>query len=212
MSITARGTSIAGVSSRLRELGSITMSKLRNVLVAGASVAALIVLAGCPAETQSASAAKEPSASKGTTSGPSCDPKVGNKAPELTIESMNGAGKASIVAGKVTLVDFWASWCGPCKVSFPKYQELYTKYKAQGFEVIALSVDDEKTPVPNFIKVQGAKFPVGWDKGHTFADCWKPATMPSAYLIDKKGVVRQIHNKWEQGDEKELEAQIKALL
>ena len=150
---------------------------------------------------------------KTTTEGPSCNPKEGAKAPALAIDSMN-AGKASIVPGKVTLIDFWATWCKPCEKSFPAYQALYTKYKGRGFEVIAVAVDeaDTKAAIPGFIKKAGAKFPVGWDDGHTFADCWKPGGMPAAYIIDKKGVVRHIHEKWLDESEKQVEAQIKALL
>ena len=182
--------------------------------IAAAATLALLALTACPGETQNTSTAKEPSsdAAKSTTSGPSCNPKVGAKAPALTIASMNGGGKATIAPGKVTLVDFWATWCKPCRKSFPSYQALYTKYKSQGFELIAVSADEDDKDIPGFIKEYGAKFPVGFDKGHAYADCWKPANMPTAYLIDKKGVVREIHNKWEDGDEKELDAKIKSLL
>src|SRR2546430_621145 len=68
----------------------------------------------------------------------------GDKAPGFSIASLNGQGKLTIAPGKVTIVDFWATWCEPCKKSFPKYQELYTKYKASGLEIVAVSVDDEK--------------------------------------------------------------------
>jgi len=139
-------------------------------------------------------------------------PTIGNKAPDLALESLNGAGKASVASGKVTIIDFWATWCEPCKKSFPKYQELYTKYKASGLEILAVSVDDESNGVPDFAKTHGAKFPVGWDKGHKAADCFKPENMPSAYVIDKKGVVRFVHKGYHPCEEAELEKEIKGLL
>ena len=191
-------------------------SNLKKPIVFALCATATVVLAGCAqTQTPSQQTTKEPAssgASGATTSGPSCNPKVGNKAPSLKIDSMSASGSASIAPGKVTLVDFWATWCKPCEKSFPRYQELYVKYKSQGFEVIAVSVDDEKNDIPGFIKKTGAKFPIGWDKGHAFADCWKPGSMPSAYIVDKKGVVRHIHNVWTEAEAKEVEAQIKALL
>jgi thiol-disulfide isomerase/thioredoxin len=139
-------------------------------------------------------------------------PSVGNAAPTMSINSLNGAGAASVASGKVTIIDFWATWCEPCKKSFPKYQELYTKYKTSGLEILAVSVDDESGGVPDFAKNYGAKFPVGWDKGHKAADCFKPENMPSAYVVDKKGVVRFVHKGYHPGEEGELEKEVKGLL
>lgn len=139
-------------------------------------------------------------------------PEVGKPASTFTLSAVNGGSKMSIEKGKVVLVDFWATWCEPCKKSFPKYQELYVKYKASGLEILAVSVDDEKKEIPDFIKTHGAKFPVGWDEGHKIADCFKPPNMPTAYLIDKNGVVKFVHNGYHDGEEKELEKEIKSLL
>ena len=139
-------------------------------------------------------------------------PEIGKNASTFTLSSVNGGNKMAIEKGKVTIVDFWATWCEPCKKSFPKYQELYVKYKASGLEILAVSVDDEKKEIPDFIKTYGAKFPVGWDEGHKVADCYKPPNMPSAYVIDKNGVVKFVHNGYHDGEEKELEKEIKSLL
>lgn len=137
--------------------------------------------------------------------------KVGDKAPSFSVDSMNGAGKAAVSPGKVIIVDFWATWCEPCKKSFPKYQELYVKYKASGLEIVAISVDDEKGGVPDFAKSHGAKFPVGWDEGHKIAERWGPENMPSAYIVDKHGVIRHVHKGYRPGEEAEIEKEIKAL-
>ena len=139
-------------------------------------------------------------------------PEIGKSASTFSLTSVNGGNKMAIEKGKVTIVDFWATWCEPCKKSFPKYQELYVKYKASGLEILAISVDDEKKEIPDFIKTYGAKFPVGWDEGHKVADCYKPPNMPSAYVIDKNGVVKFVRNGYHDGEEKELEKEIKSLL
>jgi peroxiredoxin len=139
-------------------------------------------------------------------------PDVGKTASSFSLSSLNGGSKASVEKGKVTIVDFWATWCDPCKKSFPKYQELYVKYTASGLEIVAVSVDDEKKDIPEFIKTYGAKFPVGWDEGHRIAECYHPPNMPSAYVIDKTGVIKFVHNGYHDGEEKDLEKEIKSLL
>jgi peroxiredoxin len=139
----------------------------------------------------------------------------GDKAPGFTLDSLNGAGKLAIASGKVTIVDFWATWCEPCKKSFPKYQELYVKYKAAGLEIAAISVDEAETKkdIGPFIKQYGAKFPIGWDEGHKIADCYHPPNMPTAFLVDKKGVIRLVHQGFHGDDDaKKLEDEIKSLL
>ncbi len=158
--------------------------------------------------------AKDPSSksSGGGSDAKGATPKAGDTAPAFSVDSLNGAGKVSVGPGKVTIVDFWATWCGPCQKSFPKYQDLYTKYKEQGLQIVAVSVDDEKTPIPDFVKTTGVKFPVGWDDGHKIANKWSPPGMPSAFIIDKKGVVRFVHQGYKPGEEEEIEKQIKELL
>lgn len=137
---------------------------------------------------------------------------AGKPASTFSLSSVNGGAKMAVEKGKVTIVDFWATWCEPCKKSFPKYQELYVKYKASGLEILAVSVDDERQDIPDFIRTYGAKFPVGWDEGHKLADCFKPPGMPTAYVIDKNGIVKFVHTTYRDGEEKELEKEIKSLL
>ena len=139
-------------------------------------------------------------------------PSIGNAAPTMKIDSLNGGGSIAVAPGKVTVIDFWATWCEPCKKSFPKYQDLYTKYKASGLEIMAVSADDESGGIPDFAKTYGAKFPVGWDKSHKAFDCFKVENMPSAYVVDKKGVVRFVHKGYHPGEEDQLEKEIKGLL
>lgn len=140
-------------------------------------------------------------------------PLVGNPAPGFEVDSMNGQGKVSIDKwkGKVVYVDFWATWCEPCKKSFPKIQELYTKYKGQ-VEVVGISEDDENTGIKEFGEQFGAKFPLGWDKGKEIAAKWQPKSMPASFVVDKQGVVRFVHLGYHDGEEAEIEKEIKSLL
>jgi peroxiredoxin len=158
--------------------------------------------------------AKTPSSAKTSGGGDGKGVQKGDKAPAFSIDSMNGQGKATVGTGKVTIVDFWATWCEPCKKSFPKYQELYVKYKASGLEIVAVSVDedDKKGTIADFAKSHGgAKFPVGFDEGKKIADKWKPEGMPSAYILGKDGVVKHVHKGYHDGEEAEIEKELKAL-
>lgn len=119
---------------------------------------------------------------------------------------------AAFESGHVTLVDFCASWCAPCQKSLPKYEELYAKYKASGFDVVAVSVDEDHDDVKSLLKTTHVTFPVGWDEGRALAECYKPQTMPTAYVVDKNGIVRHVHHGYRDGEEKEIEKEIKALL
>jgi len=139
---------------------------------------------------------------------------LNNPAPDLSGESANGKGKVSLAQwkGKVVLVDFWATWCKPCEKSFPKLEELRVKHQASGFEIVAVSEDDEPAGVKDFGEKHGAKFPLVWDKDKAIANKWHPPNMPSTFIVDKKGVVRFVHFGYHDGEEKEIEAEVKSLL
>ena len=136
----------------------------------------------------------------------------GPKAPPFSLDSVMGGGKVTIPEGKVVIVDFWATWCAPCKKSFPKLQELYVKYKSSGLEIIAISVDDDKKGVPGFVKANGdAKFLVAWDKDHAVANAFKPDSMPTTFILDKSGNIAHTHKGYRDGETDEMEKEIKAL-
>jgi cytochrome c biogenesis protein CcmG/thiol:disulfide interchange protein DsbE len=139
---------------------------------------------------------------------------LGSPAPDFSGLSLNNRGRPSVKAanGKVLIVDFWATWCEPCKKSFPKLQDLYTKFKASGMELIAVSEDDENAGVLDFGNNFGVKFPLVWDDGKVIAGKWKPKSMPSTFIVDRKGVVRFVHFGYHDGEEGEIEKEVKSLL
>ncbi len=174
-----------------------------NVLVASVCAAAL----GCGAITDDS-----PGASTGATKG-----LVGKAAPEFAVAAVaNGKGKLALddLRGKVVLLDFWGTFCEPCKKSFPKLQDLHTRYAASGLKIVGVSEDevDDKDKIPDFASTYGAKFTLGWDKDKSVARSYKPETMPSSFLIDKSGVVRYAHVGYHDGEEAEIEKEIKELL
>ncbi len=96
-------------------------------------------------------------------------------------------------AGKIVLVDFWASWCAPCKASFPAYGRLYSAYAARGLVIVAVSVDESPANYESFIKTLNPPFPVARDKGQSLVRVVQVPTMPTSYLIDRTGRVRYVH-------------------
>lgn len=169
---------------------------------------ALTVLAACGSGGE-AGGAKGPTS---TSTSSKDSPLVGNPAPDFSVSRVNGTGtvKLADLKGKVVLVDFWATWCVPCKKSFPKYQELYVKYKDK-IEIVGLSEDDDAQDIDAFSKTHGVKFPLGWDENKSIAGKYDPKAMPTAFVIDKAGVVRFAHKGYEDGDEAQLERELKEL-
>jgi thiol-disulfide isomerase/thioredoxin len=140
---------------------------------------------------------------------------VGSAAPEFDAEKISGEGPTSLkeASGKVVVVDFWGTFCGPCKKSFPKYQELSEKFGSD-LSIIAISVDEpeDKGKIPDFIKATGVKFAVVWDKDKSAVKKYSPPTMPSSFIIDKQGVVRHMHVGYHAGEETEIAQEVKELL
>jgi thiol-disulfide isomerase/thioredoxin len=176
-----------------------------NVLALGALTTALAV--GCGGSGAEGGDAKTASSEGGS------HPLLNNAGPDFSADTVNAKGKASPAAnkGKVLIVDFWATWCEPCKKSFPKLQELYTKYKGQ-LEILAISEDDENNGLKDFGDAHGnVKFPLMWDDGKKIAAKWQPKSMPATFIVDKSGVVKFVHLGYHDGEENEIEKELKSL-
>ena len=182
------------------------MSKLRTSSLVSVAFTSFVALSGCAGENASGEGA--------ASGGDAKHPLLGTPAPDFAAASVNGKGRAAVKtsSGKVLIVDFWATWCEPCKKSFPKLQDLYTRYKTSGMDLIAVSEDDENSGITDFGTTFGAKFPLVWDDGKAIAGKWKPKSMPSTFIVDKKGIVRFAHFGYHDGEEGEIEKEVKSLL
>lgn len=115
-------------------------------------------------------------------------------------------------AGKVVLVDIWATWCVPCKDSFPFYADLVRRYGADGFVVVAVSVDTEDADVSEFMADNDMPFIVVRDPKGSLPERLGLQTMPSAVLVGRDGKVAYVHAGFETDEGPEIEAQVKAAL
>jgi peroxiredoxin len=144
---------------------------------------------------------------------------IGAPAPDFAAEPVGGDGPRSPgeARGKVVIVDFWGTFCEPCKKSFPKYQEIVDQFPGD-VTVLAVSVDEpgnvKKEQLQQFALENHAKFAIVWDKDHSAADRYglRSLTMPSSFILDKKGVVRHLHAGFKDGDEAKVTAEVKALV
>lgn len=114
--------------------------------------------------------------------------------------------------GKVVLVDFWASWCGPCRLALPAYEALRQEYGASGFEVIAVDVDQHPRDGEAALRRLRLSYPQVADARGELAERYAVAGMPSSYLVDRHGVVRQIHVGFEKQDIEPLRKAVAQLL
>lgn len=138
---------------------------------------------------------------------------LGVQAPAFELKAQSGADRVSTAdtAGKVTIVDFWATWCKPCKESFPFYQALVDKHGGQ-VVMIGISVDDAPDGIADFAKQTGAKFPLAWDEGQALSRQYGPPTMPTSYILDRNGIVRYVHAGFKAGSAEEIESKVESLL
>lgn len=137
----------------------------------------------------------------------------GQAAPAISGKDIKGKSVSLAgLKGKVVLVDFWASWCAPCKEEMPILEKLHSKYAKQGLSIVGVSVDNELENAADFAKKVGVSFTIVHDKGHAIADRYKPAKMPTSFILDRDGKVRFVHEGFEKADAKKIEAEIKSLL
>lgn len=138
---------------------------------------------------------------------------AGSLAPEIGLKDLSGRGVSiASLKGKVVLVDFWASWCAPCREELPVLEALYKKYRGRGFEIVGVNLDQSPDKVQRFLSGTPLSFRVVHDRGRAVAERYAPSKMPSSFLIDRKGIVRHVHAGFRAADRSALDSQISALL
>jgi len=138
-------------------------------------------------------------------------PAKGETFPDLSTYKLEGNLPA--LSGKVVLVDFFASWCGPCKESFPAMEKLHQKYAQQGLVIVAINLDKKAEDMNGFLKDHPTTFAIVRDGSYKLVNEIKIPTMPSSFLLDRSGKVVAVHRGFEGGKtEKQYVEEIESLL
>jgi cytochrome c biogenesis protein CcmG/thiol:disulfide interchange protein DsbE len=136
------------------------------------------------------------------------------QAPEFSLPGVSQAGdvKLSDFKGRVVYLDFWATWCPPCRKSFPWMNEMHQRYQDQGLSVVAVSVDRKRELVEKFLQEMEPGFTIAQDKIGEVAKAYQLRGMPTSYLIDRDGHIVLTHMGFRTRDKAKLENAIKTLL
>ena len=141
------------------------------------------------------------------------DLQKGSPAPAFTLQARSGSPfSLSQLKGQVVLLNFWASWCGPCRQEMPLLEGLYKKYHPQGVTLVGISVDDEPQAANAALAKTPVSFPIVYDPESKVSTLYQVTSMPSTVIIDRNGTVRLLHRGYAPGDEKAYEESLRAVL
>ncbi len=134
--------------------------------------------------------------------------------PQAQWSPLQGEGSVRLAdyRGQLVWLDFWASWCGPCRKSLPAYQKLWERYHARGFTVLAVSLDEDRAAAQRMVEPMALAYPLLWDMNQDSPQSFGVRAMPMAFLIDADGEVVWSHAGFRPGDEVEIARQIEAHL
>ena len=120
-------------------------------------------------------------------------PQAGFAAPDFTLETRDGeTANLADLRGQVVLLNFWATWCPPCRAEMPAIQDVYDGYRDQGFTVLAVDVGEGEAQVAAFADEGGFTFPILMDRDGTVSRRYQVRAMPSTFFIDQEGVIREV--------------------
>ena len=139
--------------------------------------------------------------------------KLSGKASNFTLKSRSGKNiKLSELRGEVVMLNFWASWCGPCRQEMPLLEKIHKKYKRLGFTLLGVNVEENSRDAKNYLKDVKVTFPILFDTTQKTSKLFDVSAMPTTILIDRNGNKRFIHKGYKPGYENDYKKQIKKLL
>jgi cytochrome c biogenesis protein CcmG/thiol:disulfide interchange protein DsbE len=120
-------------------------------------------------------------------------PRVGFAAPDLTLQTLDGETVAlSELRGQAVLINFWASWCPPCRNEMPAIQQVYEEYRDEGFTVLAVNSQEQEARVVAFAEPLGLTFPILIDRDGSVFDAYQVAVLPTTFFVDRAGVIQGV--------------------
>ena len=137
----------------------------------------------------------------------------GQQAPDFALKSSTGENlRLSEYRGDVVMINFWATWCGPCRQEMPLLDELYTRYQRVGFNLLGVNIDDDSRKAMKMVSELGVNFPVLFDARKEVSKLYEVEAMPVTVLVDREGTVRHVHHGYKPGYEEKYLDQIRSLL
>jgi peroxiredoxin len=119
-------------------------------------------------------------------------PVEGEEAPDFTLTTLDGKQRSlSDLKGKPVMINFWGTWCPPCKTEMPAIQQAYMINKSKGFEVVSVNIRENDLPVHNFVQQMGLTFPIWMDKDREVVKQYKIGPIPSTFFINRDGVIEK---------------------
>ena len=138
---------------------------------------------------------------------------TGQQAPDFALKSSTGKNlRLSEYRGDVVMINFWATWCGPCRQEMPLLDELYTRYERVGFNLLGVNIDDDSSRAMQMIEELGVNFPVLFDASKQVSRLYEVEAMPVTVLVDREGTVRHVHHGYKPGYEDKYLTEVRALL
>ena len=134
-------------------------------------------------------------------------------APEFSLPDAQGNTVAlGDYEGQVVLINFWASWCGPCREEMPLLEALHQRYEPLGFTMLGVNVEEDSALADKFLKSTSVSFPILYDRNNEVSKLYEVIAMPSTVILDKQGTLRYVHHGYEPGYENDYQDQIRTLL
>jgi peroxiredoxin len=139
--------------------------------------------------------------------------KVGDLAPNFTLKSTTGANfRLSELRGEVVMINFWATWCPPCRQEMPVLEKLYSRYRNLGFQLLGVSIDEKSAKAKNMAKRLKVNYPILFDSAKSVSELYDVDAMPTTVMVDRDGRVRHIYRGYLPGHEGKYRANIRGLL
>ena len=134
-------------------------------------------------------------------------------APQFSLDSQSGKPLSlAQFKGQVVMLNFWASWCGPCRQEMPLLDNIYKKYSKAGFTMIGVNVEPDTKAANDWLRQTPVSFPIVYDTQSKVSELYGVSGMPSTVIVDRKGTVRMIHRGYKPGDEEEYLNSIRSLM
>lgn len=136
-----------------------------------------------------------------------------NKAADFTLKAADGSNyRLAEQRGELVLINFWASWCGPCRQEMPQLDKLAAEFADLGVQVVGINVEQETADAEQFLKASPVSFPILWDGSNSTAKAYAVGGMPTTVIVDRNGDIRYRHAGYQPGDEQEYREQLKKLV